>query len=73
MLKDIAKEKDISEVVFFWKFQLEDAYGNKKQENVMKVTYNRETIDKINFDNFSFKNIPTTADQYWQHPAIDKK
>ncbi len=73
MLKDIAKEKDISEVVFFWKFELEDTYGNKKNENVMKITYNRETIDKINFDNFSFNNIPTTANQYWQHPAIDKK
>ncbi|MCP1180550.1 MULTISPECIES: hypothetical protein [Bacillus] len=73
MLKDIAKEKDISEVVFFWKFELEDAYGNKKNDNVMKITYNRETLDKINFDNFSFNNIPTTATQYWQHPAIDKK
>ncbi|HFJ9341796.1 TPA: hypothetical protein ACGW5N_003157 [Bacillus mobilis] len=73
MLKDIAKEKDISEVVFFWKFELEDTYGNKKNENVMKITYNRETLDKINFDNFSFNNIPTTATQYWQHPAIDKK
>lgn len=73
MLKDIAKEKDISEVVFFWKFELEDTYGNKKNENVMKITYNRETIDKINFDNFSFNNIPTTANQYWQHPAVEKK
>ncbi|MEH0979205.1 hypothetical protein AB1I92_07960 [Bacillus mobilis] len=73
MLKGIAQEKDISEVVFFWKFELEDAYGNKNHENVMKITYNRETIDKINFDNFSFNNIPTTASQYWQHPAVEKK
>ena len=72
MLKDVAKEKDISEVVFFWKFELEDAYGNKSNDNVMKITYNRETLDKINFDNFSFNNIPTTATQYWQHPLSIK-
>ncbi len=63
ILKDIAKEKNISEVVFLRDFELEDTYGNKKNKNVMKINYNRKTINKFNFDNFSSNTIPTTAKQ----------
>lgn len=50
-----------------------DQYGNEKKDNVMKITLNRETLDKINYDNFLHNNLPKVANQYWEHPALSKK
>ncbi|SCN38280.1 Protein of unknown function [Bacillus cytotoxicus] len=73
ILKNLSNEKEISEIVFFYTFPMVDPYGNKKKDTVMKITLNRETLDKINFDNFLFDNLPKIADQYWEHPAFNKK
>ncbi|CAM4269020.1 hypothetical protein [Bacillus paranthracis] len=73
MLKDFTKEKEISEIAFFYKYPMVDVYGNKKNDTIMKLTFDRATLDKINFDNFLTDNVPKIAKDYWQHPAIDKK
>ncbi|MGM7428588.1 hypothetical protein ABRZ22_05050 [Bacillus pacificus] len=73
MLKDFTKEKEISEIAFFYKYPMVDVYGNKKNDTIMKLTFDRTTLDKINFDNFLTDNVPKVAKDYWQHPAIDKK
>ncbi|AMR84524.1 MULTISPECIES: hypothetical protein [Bacillus] len=73
ILKGIANEKEISEIAFFWQFETVDPYGTKKVDNVMKIIFNRETIDKINFSNFIFENIPKTATTYWEHPSLKKE
>ena len=38
----------------------------------MKIIFNRETIDKINFSNLIFENIPKTATTYWEHPSLKR-
>ncbi|WP_255256215.1 hypothetical protein [Bacillus wiedmannii] len=73
ILKDIKDEKQISEITFFYKYPLVDAYGNEKKDNVMKIQLNRETLDKINYDNLLHDNLPKIANQYWEHPALTKK
>ncbi|PFP97717.1 hypothetical protein COK06_13060 [Bacillus cereus] len=73
ILKDIKDEKEISEITFFYKYPLVDAYGNEKKDNVMKLQFNRETLDKINYDNLLHDNLPKIANQYWEHPALTKK
>lgn len=73
ILKDLKNEKNISEIAFFYKYPLVDQYGNEKKDNVMKITLNRETLDKINYDNFLHNNLPKVANQYWEHPALSKK
>lgn len=73
ILKDLKDEKGISEITFFYKYPLVDAYGNEKKDNVMKVQFNRDTLDKINYDNLLHDNLPKIANQYWEHPALTKK
>ena len=53
-------------------FALVDEYGNAKEANVVIATYSRDTLDKINWDNFLTDNIYTVADQdtLFLHPVL---
>ncbi|MGG0209577.1 hypothetical protein [Bacillus mycoides] len=73
ILKELKNEKNISEIAFNYKYPMIDTYGNKSKEIVMKITLNRETLDKINYDNFSSENLPKIANQYWMHPGFKEK
>lgn len=72
ILKKLAKEKEIQKVIFVWKAELTDTYGNKKSDPVMKMNIDRESLDKINFKNFDHNNIPNVVKDYWEHPAYNK-
>ncbi|MEC0036103.1 hypothetical protein P4L29_16780 [Bacillus cereus] len=72
ILKKLSKEKEIQEVIFVWKAELTDTYGNKKNDPVMKMNIDRESLDKINFKNFDHNNIPNVVKDYWEHPAYNK-
>lgn len=43
-------------------FSMVDQYGNAKESDVVDLTYSKATIDKINFENFSYKNVYAIAD-----------
>ncbi|WP_026592986.1 hypothetical protein [Bacillus sp. UNC437CL72CviS29] len=73
ILKKLSKEKEIQKVIFVWKAELTDTYGNKITDPVMKMNIDRENLDKINFDNFDYKNIPNVVKDYWEHPAYNNK
>lgn len=53
-------------------FPLVDTYGNTKEANVVIATYSRETLAKINWDNFLTDNTFAIAEQntLFLHPAI---
>lgn len=72
ILKKLSKEKEIQKVVFVWRAELTDTYGNKTSDPVMKMNIDRENLDKINFKNFDYKNIPNVVQDYWEHPAYNK-
>ncbi|HHT7152361.1 hypothetical protein BK718_24710 [Bacillus thuringiensis serovar andalousiensis] len=72
ILKKLSKEKEIQKVVFVWKAELTDTYGNKKSDPVMKMNIDRGSLDKINFKNFDHNNIPNVVKDYWEHPAYNK-
>ena len=50
-------------------YPLQDVYGNLSDYTVIKATFNNETIKKINFDNFDYNDIPSIADEWWNHDA----
>ena len=52
-------------------YPLQDSYGNISEDIVIKATFNNETIKKINFDNFDYNNIPSIADEWWNHQALN--
>lgn len=41
-----------------------DSYGQEKKLTIMDVRLNSDTCSKINFENFSWSNIPDIADSY---------
>ncbi len=49
---------------------LVDQYGKESLSRVALITINRETWEKINWDNFLTDNLPDVADGYWLHPAL---
>lgn len=73
MLKTIA-HSDITydSVRLHGTFPLVDKYGNVTETAVVKVVYTADTIQKINWDNFIFKNVYDIADSMLLHPAFQK-
>lgn len=61
---------DLTEVHVFGTADMVDKYGNTSDDQVVTLTYSRATMDKINFNNVSFKNIWDIADDSWVHPAF---
>lgn len=70
VLKHVKPIKPVKGIIINILYPLEDQYGKTSYDVVMKITFKRETIDKINFDNFNNDNVPNIADEYWQHPAL---
>lgn len=48
----------------------QDAFGNNSELNVVTVLYLKDTIDKINWDDFPFTNVYSIADEVILHPTF---
>jgi hypothetical protein len=55
-------------VQFAGTFSMQDIYGNVSEMVVIRASYLKETIQKINWDNFLNENIFTIADSSYVHP-----
>ncbi len=64
-------ESDVTYISIFWALPLVDAYGNVTDRNVAIVSMDKETADRVNWDNLLTDNIPIIATSYWQHPALE--
>ena len=72
LLKNLKSDSSIQSFTFNVVYSLVDNYGNESEDIVIKARFNRETVDKINFDKFDFNKIPEVADEYWSHPAVQQ-
>ena len=70
IFKILQGNEEISSVTIWWSLELVDTYGNISEPNVMRIHIDKETLDKINFENFNFNNILTVADSYFEHPIF---
>lgn len=73
-VSDFLKEtKDINynRVFIGAKTDFKDKYGNIKEEYAVKIEFSKEEIDKINFKNFSYTNLPDIATTFNVHNGID--
>lgn len=73
LLPNLQNRKDIGQVTLFWTGTLVDTYGSKSDEQVVKLTLSKAKLDKINFDNFVYNDLPSIADSYWEHQAMTKE
>ncbi|WP_020007421.1 hypothetical protein [Salinicoccus albus] len=51
---------------------LQDEYGNEEDREVMTLVFNGETRNKINYGNILHEKLADVADDYWEHPALNK-
>jgi hypothetical protein len=63
---------DYSGAVLEGTYPLVDKLGNAAEETVVRASYDRATIDRINFENFLFKHVfdPDVASSAAIHPAF---
>ena len=72
LVKDGGLLADADAFLLIFTTELTDQYGNTSVGPVVKITLGQATLDKINFANVSYNNIPKIADYYWHHPLFDK-
>lgn len=72
ILKNI-KDKNKTDIDFNVIYPMQDTYGNVSEDIVIKATFTNETIQKINFENALWENIPKLADEWWNHQALNLK
>lgn len=59
-----------TDVAFRGTFGLVDQFGNVSEQAVVVVKYQRETVERINFDGFLFDNVYEIADEFWLHNVM---
>lgn len=52
-------------------YPLSNVYGESEETLVITATFSNQTIQRIDFENFDFKNIPAIADEWWNHEAAN--
>ncbi len=73
MLKIISQSgllPDYQFVTFVGTFSLRDSFGNTSEERVVTASYNKSTVDKINWPNFLYTDIFTIADLQNINPVM---
>lgn len=69
-MKAMNSQDEVTQATIIVQAPLTDRYGNVDNGDVMVVIMSRETLNKINFNNFKAENLSAVADSYWEHPAL---
>lgn len=72
LLEAFAENKYEGDVMIMWKLPLTDSYGNVESGKVMSLTVEKETLEKINFDNFDYNKLPDIAESYDEHSGFSE-
>lgn len=70
IIEPISKIKGVEVIQLRFFAPLTDQYGKQTNEKVMFINMNRETLDKIDWKNFNYENIPDVANIYDQHKSM---
>lgn len=70
LLEEI-QDLDFKNIYVEYQAEFVDSYGNSEKREGIFYEFSKETVDKINFDNFLPEKLPDIADQYWEHPAFE--
>ena len=64
------QNEDFDRILFSSFFDTRDQYGNVENTKVATLDMNKETVDKINFDNIIPDDMENIADEIYFHPAL---
>jgi len=70
VLQFLQDRDDIEIINLHWYFPLVDAHGNSNNGRVLSLSFERTTIDRINFDTLDYNNLPDIADFFNMHSAM---
>ncbi|KYG90042.1 hypothetical protein A0U40_07310 [[Bacillus] sp. KCTC 13219] len=70
VLEPLSKIDGLELIIIHWYYPLIDAYGNEKDVMVMAFEVNKETLNKINWDNFLTDNVPNVVSSYFEHEVL---
>lgn len=65
-----ASSETYTSVLLRGTFSMVDQLGNASERPVVEVTYTRDTISRINFENFLFENVYAIAEDASIHPEF---
>jgi hypothetical protein len=69
-IKSVAEHDRYPGVAMKGSYSMQDKYGNVKEMVVIRATYNKATLERMNLDNIDFKTIFDIADIGSVHPAF---
>lgn len=70
ILEPLSKVGGIANIKLVWLLPLVDQYGNEEDGRVLSFVIDKETRDKINWENFDQENLATVTADYFEHPAF---
>lgn len=70
-LQEISEELGADEIAFNITFPIVDSYGNVKNQFILRAFFPKTVRDKINWDHFTYSNIPNIAIDYWESPLLN--
>jgi len=74
ILKALAQSGiDYTYVILSGSFPMVDEFGNSDEKNVVNLTFNKETVGRINWENFLSDNIYNIADEAFVWVAFQDK
>jgi len=72
MMEILFENPNVEKCTFETSIDTSDAYGNKEKKVVLKISVNRNTHEKINYDNFDSENLWKISDYRWRDPSISR-
>lgn len=75
VFEEVSKYEDITtkDISIGWMMTLVDQYGNENEQRVLNIRLSKESLAKINWDNFNYDNFENIAETYFIHPALTEK
>jgi len=70
LLKILQSADELIYTEIIYTFPVVDVRGNSRERIVMRIEISKDSLNKINFDNFVFDNIPNVSNEYFEHEAL---
>jgi len=64
------ERQDVPKLFLSWNLPLNDVQGNTSMDPVIVISLTAEDAKKINWDNFTYSNLPAAASSYTEHAAL---
>lgn len=70
VVEELSDIKEIERFQIVWMLPFTDKYGKETDSKAMSADFPREVIEKIDFENVDYNNVPDISENYWEHNAI---